>query len=1393
MLHNALQTTKFSNKNNYNFYLYRDKTNDIHIDWLLPLGFPTLKKNEVQYTENKKAPPLAIVILRMNISELLYPQISKWPNSSKSGELILVRRQGDKVEFINDVRDSKHSALSFKLPLNPTSPAAAAVLSSSTGTLLGKDYRGIQVLAAFSPVANTDWHVVVQEDQAEVMESLFQLILWVVAVTLLAVIFFGLILWAYWKQRTQLLHANEIARQAIIEKKLIQSSERFFSSFELNPIAGIIAKAESGRLVMANVNFTRDFGWEKEDLIGKITLEIGFWHNAERRGEYVDSLLSKERLIDFKTQIKKKDGSISQVRISSGLIELDGEQCILTFVTDITQSEIAAAKIIAAEAFGRDVLDSSSAHIAVVNNDGIIIAANRRWQTFSEENSSILDEPAPATGIGTNYLEICEGATGNESSDAHTAKQGIEGVLTKHLPYFEMEYPCHSPTEQRWFSMYVSPLHREEGGAVISHINITTRKLAELQLSKVSLAVEQSTSTVVITDIHANIEYVNDAFVLATGYRREEVIGQNPRILKSGDTPAETYTQMWSELAQGHPWSGEFHNKRKDGVISIESAHITPLRNSHGEVTHYVAVKEDITEKRQMAEELDRYRCELELLVKQRTHQLNEALESLHYSEERLGFALAATNDGLWDWDVPSGKVVCNEAYYTMLGYTHEELGDDVTNVWINLLPENSRNETVKQVMLLLEQQEGYAIEFQMKNKLGETKWILSRAKLTKRDSFGKPERVVGTHTDLTEHKQLELALRNAKDAADAANMSKSAFLANMSHEIRTPMNAILGMTYLLHRDERNPTQLERLKRIEEATQHLLSLINDILDLSKIEANHLQLECIDFHLGMLFDHVTSMMSEAARKKGLIFRSTLGNTPLWLHGDPTRLRQSLINYLSNAIKFTPSGQIELRVGVVSETESGLLLRFEVEDSGEGISEEQQAKLFHAFEQADVSTTRKYGGTGLGLAITRRLARLMGGDAGVFSVQGKGSTFWFTALLARAQEGASDGNKQANPFATIVGETSLNQFSGTRILLADDVDVNRELVISLLEGTGLVIDTAKDGKDAVNKASSHSYAIVLMDMQMPEMDGLEATRIILKQLQPTKPIIIAMTANAFGEDRRACEEAGMVDFLSKPIEPEQLFQTLAFWLAKITPQHALLRGFEETKSPLLAASSNAATFNASEVTTSPVVDEFSGLDLNQGIALWDGKVASYQKFLVKFAHSYSDAAQKLSQALSQNDLQSINALAHKLKGAAATLALTDVTRLASEIELLTKRVTVADEPSEITQLLLKLDGALITAIDSITRYAHSDNQVKSSNPTIALEPEQRAIVSSMLIALLKALDTDNPDEAETELAKMEQYISPDRLLNVQTALEDFDFRAAENATRQLAMALSLTLES
>jgi signal transduction histidine kinase/CheY-like chemotaxis protein len=386
--------------------------------------------------------------------------------------------------------------------------------------------------------------------------------------------------------------------------------------------------------------------------------------------------------------------------------------------------------------------------------------------------------------------------------------------------------------------------------------------------------------------------------------------------------------------------------------------------------------------------------------------------------------------------------------------------------------------------------------------------------------------------------------LREALQRAERANASKTHFLATLSHEIRTPLNSISGLTHLLLGDEVTAVQREHLEQIHAASNHLTGVIAGVLDLAKIEAGVLQLEPTDFELATVLRGLQQQVENPARERRLHFRTVVDGVPARLRGDPTRLTQALLNYLGNAIKFTAAGSITLRAFVVDEDDANVEVRFEVEDTGCGIDVREQGRLFRRFVQAGHDVPQRQHGTGLGLSITREFAELMGGTVGVRSTPGVGSTFWLTARFGRARSsmtvaaGASD-----SACAALRAE-----HAGARVLLADDDAVSRTVGRLMLAQAGLVADVAVNGAEALRLATQNEYAVILLDVQMPVLDGMAVARALRKLPGTARTPLVALTAQAFEEDRQACLRAGMSEHLTKPVRPERLYEVLLAWLAR-----------------------------------------------------------------------------------------------------------------------------------------------------------------------------------------------------------------------------------------------------
>ena len=680
-------------------------------------------------------------------------------------------------------------------------------------------------------------------------------------------------------------------------------------------------------------------------------------------------------------------------------------------------------------------------------------------------------------------------------SDAEMFNQALAGEVVE---FTKEKQFVRKNNELVWGNWSAKLIRRSNGKPyhfVIVVENINPRKQAEESLRKLSLAVEQSPASILITDVDGKIEYVNEAFVQVTGYSRDELIGRNPRILRSGKTPKETYEDMWSTLIRGETWKGEFINRRKNGEEYIISSLIAPVRQADGRITHYVGIREDITErKRTMAE------------------------------------------------------------------------------------------------------------------------------------------------------------LESARVAAEAANLAKSHFLANMSHEIRTPMNAIIGLTHLLQRDITHPEHVKKLEKVYASAKHLLGILDDILDLSRVESGRLMLEELPLNINIIVNDVYSIMHERASIKQLqLVREVEPSlAPLTLLGDPMRIKQILINFIGNAIKFTEQGGITLRASLVGERDEFVDLRFEVQDTGIGIRNEDQSRIFEVFEQAQSSTTRQYGGTGLGLPISKRLARIMGGDAGVVSTPNQGSTFWFTLTLKRG--------KLQKPENSVADNLTIRV--GAHILLVEDNEINQEVASELLESVGLVVDIASNGSEALEKVRTGTYDLILMDIQMPVMDGLEATREI-RAMDKGKTIpILAMTANAFKEDRQLCAEAGMNGHVSKPVEAKRLYATLARWL----PESGETQTVETIQGASIDAEGNpCATSDAPGNALPP-----HHIDLQAGLRYCGGKMQTYQRIVSKFADQHSTDVAMIQAALIDGERATAERIAHSLKGLLAMMGAQSLSQMAAELE-------------------------------------------------------------------------------------------------------------------------------
>jgi len=1152
--------------------------------------------------------------------------------------------------------------------------------------------------------------------------------------------------------------------------------------------------------------------------------------------------------------------------------------------------------------------------------------------------------------------------------------------------------------------------------------DVTVEKTAMAEIRKLQLAIAQSPESVVITGLDARIEYVNEAFERITGYTRAEALGCNPRILQSGKTPIETYRAMWDTLAQGEPWRGELINRRKDGSEYVELVNIAPIRQPDGQITHYLAIKEDITDKKRMGDELERYRVHLEQLVESRTAELNltlreqEALfntasvgivmakdrtivrcnrrmdEMLGYGEgEQIGqktriwfssdeaFAAAGEDvyplvagggiavqeqryqrkDGSRLWvrsssravdptDLSQGLVAIfeditaeraaadalrqaneeqqaifdtansgialfkerhivrgNRRLHEMFGWPAGEMIGKPTAIWY---ADEATNEEAGTVYGTIWRGEVHCRDQELMRRDGSRFWARLMGKAVDVDDRSKGS--VWVIEDISVERAAIDQMSRAKTLAEAAARMKSDFLANMSHEIRTPMNAIIGMSHLAMKTDLTPRQRDYLQKIQGSSQHLLGIINDILDLSKIEAGKMVVEHIEFELDRVLETVAGLTAEKAAAKGLeLIIDIHPDVPRSLVGDPLRLGQVLINYANNAVKFTAQGHVSIHARVARANAGDVLLHFAVTDTGIGLDEEQRARLFQSFEQADSSTTRKFGGTGLGLAISRQLAHMMGGEVGVESTLGEGSTFWFTARLGRGAGQArvlvpapdlrgrrvlvvddnhyardvlcemlhgmtftvasapgghealaevaraaaagtpyelvcidwqmprmdglttaheirralpdgtphmvmitANGRDEVMHSATDVGieevlikpvtasllfdtvmrvlsgdpseptvahkpsgpAVDLSPIAGAHILLVEDNDLNQEVATELLQDAGFVVELAENGAIALDKVrhqtAQHRYDVVLMDMQMPVMDGLTATREIRKLPEGAALPILAMTANTMAGDRERCQEAGMNDHVAKPLDPDDLWRKLRRW---VPPRPA--------GTPPVAVSAPRASAPA---TARPLAD-IPGLDRAAGLQNAMGREALYFSLLGRFAAGQADFARQMQAAVGTADWPTAERLAHTLKGVAAQIGATELRTLAARLEAAVQQRAA---PSVLELALADTAPRLAELIAAIE--ASVPARTATAPAAAAAPPEALRALCAQLAAQLETDDFASSTtlrEHEPALrAALDGQFEP-----FAGAVDDYDFQGALKMLREFAARSGMAL--
>jgi PAS domain S-box-containing protein len=779
-------------------------------------------------------------------------------------------------------------------------------------------------------------------------------------------------------------------------------------------------------------------------------------------------------------------------------------------------------------------------------------------------------------------------------------------------------------------------------------------------LKKLSFAIDQIANVVIITNKAGIIEYVNPKFVEVTGYQQEEAIGQTPHLLKSNKTDIALYNDLWRTLLSGKRWQGEFCNRKKNGELYWAWDNVAPILNNEGEITHFVAVQEDITARR-------------------------EAEEAIRNSETRFRNLVENTNIVAWEVEIETFEFnYVSPQAEAMFGYPCAEwLRKDF---WANHIVDQDREKSVAFCISETKKGRDHTFEYRMKKANGDYIWIRDIVTVNK-DAEGKPISLSGVFIDIDEGKRYEQALEKAKLEAEQANKIKSEFLATMSHELRTPMNGVLGMAQLLEETELTAQQRQSVEIILRSGSGLLSIINDVLDLSKLDAEQLVLEARNFNLERICVDALNMFIPEGKHKNLQIKLDYPEyCPRNFIGDSLRLQQILINLLGNAVKFTPEGSVRLIVKCHPLANQRAELTLSVQDTGIGIAAEKIATLFDPFIQAAQTTTREFGGTGLGLSVSKKLIQLMAGDIGVESELGKGTTFWIQLSVRLADEQLIPENQHPISIenSTLAG----------KVLLVEDDKTNQLVALGILRTMGLEVELAEDGQQAVMACQKKRYDLILMDCRMPVMDGYEATKIIRTQQTGLLTPIIALTANSSPENRKRCLDAGMDNVITKPFKKEGLFYYLREWLAS----DSQTEGKQEDLFMFLKESPASDNQNMDEQSVATDIKPPANQNLTTNQSLIKETSLDFtilEKFRIEMKEDYNEILVGILQGFDtfftrfDKDSTHISDMelarsAHNLKSRSAHLGAIKLCKIADEIEKLADKKELTQAKIKIHQL-------------------------------------------------------------------------------------------------------------
>ncbi|MBI3230778.1 MAG: PAS domain S-box protein [Burkholderiales bacterium] len=999
------------------------------------------------------------------------------------------------------------------------------------------------------------------------------------------------------------------------------------------------------------------FGYPREQLVGQsvemlVPLTLRDTHQNLRK-TLTSQTIELRQMLQRRLPVMalRHDGIEIPVEVSLCSAELNAQMMVVATVSDLSERKIFEENLRSSEERYRQIVETAVEGVWIIDLQGKTIFVNPRLtQMLGYSEEQIIGRPL------TDFMD-------DEGLElARVFLQQVEEGSTKRC---DLKF-CRADQSSLWAAMAATPVRDSEGkmsGAMAMITDVSERRNAVDALTannqRLASIFNAVTNGVILQNEQGKILERNTAAIAMLNLDEEDglpqnwaLIGENGRRLRKENFPL---TMAWQSGAAVR--DVVVGVRREGGGIRWLSVNVEPIRDIDGKIIQMVSSFTDITERKQAA-------------------------DLLRESEERLQEIIEALPVALFIKDAQERFLMINHASEIQFGLTAANLNEISATQFlqpeeVEMHVELDQRAWNSRALLECEEQLWHVGK-------GEKRHIRTYRKPVF-DKLGHAAYLIYVCVDVTEHRRAEIALRElnesleervanrtlqlaqAKKVAEEASNSKGIFLANMSHEIRTPMNGVIGMAYLALQTELTPKQRDYIQKIQYAGEYLLGIIDDILDFSKIEAGKMELEEGEFSIESLMQGLENVVAVRLESKDLTLKMSMAeNLPPVLIGDQLRLSQILVNLVNNAVKFSNQGEIQVRISLKESDEQSCLLFFEVEDQGIGISEESLKKLFLSFQQADTSTTREYGGTGLGLVICKEMVQLMGGEIGVNSTLGVGSSFWFTARLGLGQLSADSADKKENAVAAL--RNCLQDYS---ILLAEDNPFNQQIASEILQQAGAQVVVVNNGLEALEQLRQQKFDCVLMDVQMPQMDGLQATRVLRNDPAFQQILIIAMTANATVQDRQACLDCGMNAFVTKPIQPMLLYETLLGWL----------KGRCVIEEVVPKASGSLPT-NADII------------DLRVLANLIGGGTQNIAKFTHEFLRSCEHGMQEFDGALQAQDLERCAAIAHRMKSAAKTVGALGFSRLCQQIESLgnesneSNEAIVRDLAQQMHQLLAQI---------------------------------------------------------------------------------------------------------